>query len=271
MISFLYKHFGDNTVRSWVARFGNSMTAIAVRFLALGRRYVKEINKHCTDSRSDTFVDSKKALHAKIDAILQRQRKEYTSYAYFYGLPYQSLGILDVFGERPTEERFDHYGLRDIITKDDVVLDIGCNCGFMGIITAYRTGCRVEGIDINPYMIEIGQACAYYLHLSDLVSLRAMPFQTYTGDGRFSVVFSFATHWTDDENYRVDLVDHLAKIHSLMTPGGTLVFESHAADVGVPEFYAALERARHLFSWDGIHRQVDNGTRELYIMKSLPQ
>ena len=270
MLQFLLKHFKEQNVRSWVARFGSMMTGLAVLCLALGRRYVMQINKHCTDEQSDVFVPQKRDLHRKINSILARQRQDYASYMYFYGQPYQALGILDVFGERPSEERFDLYGLRDVISKDDTILDIGCNCGFMGIITAYRTGCSVEGIDINPYMIEIGQLCAEYLHLSDSVSLKVQRFQDYAYTKKFSVIFSFATHWTDDENYRVDLVEHLSKIHALLQPGGTLVFESHAADVGVPSFYASLERARHLFSWEGIHRRVDNNTRELYIMKNLP-
>ena len=270
MLRFLQKYFEEQKVRGWVARFGHIMTGLGVFCLVLARRYVLQINRHCTDERSDVFVPQKRILHQKVNAVLARQRRDYASYMYFYGQPYQSLGILDIFGERPSEERFDIYGLKDIVTKEDTILDIGCNCGFMGIITAYRTGCRVEGIDINPYMIEIGQLCADYLRLSDRVSLKAQRFQEYSGAGKFSVVFSFATHWTDDENYRVDLVEHLSKIHSFLQPGGTLVFESHAADVGVPEFYASLERVRHLFSWDGIHCNVDSDTRELYIMKRLP-
>jgi len=208
-------------------------------------------------------------LHKKIKSILKRQKKDYDKYAYFYGHPYQSLGILSIFGERPSEERFDSYGLADVVSKDDYVLDIGCNCGFMSVLTSYRTGARTYGIDINPYMIEIGQECASFLKIDNKVKLDAKRMQDFelSDDGeKFTVVYSFATHWTDDENYRVTIQEHLGKIHSLMAKGGTLVFETHCSDVGNPEFYKSMEEMRELFEWDGF-METDKGERELYYMK----
>ncbi len=144
-------------------------------------------------------------LHKKIRHELDLQRREYDSYSYFHGYPYQSLGILQVFGERGTEERFDAYDLANLIKRSDHVLDIGCNCGFMAIYAAFRTGCSADGIDINPYMIRVGQHCADYLQMSDRVKLIAQSFLDYKAERPYSVVLSFATHWTDDKNYRVRL------------------------------------------------------------------
>lgn len=255
--------------RAWAVRIAGFLNDLGIRLQHHSRRIVQTINLEFTDIQSDRFVHGQRQLHSEINAILSRQKREYPHLSYFCGYPYQSLGILNVFGERASEERFDAYGLRDLIGKDDVVLDIGCNCGFVGIVAAYRTGCRVTGIDINPHMIEIGRRCASYLHLDRSVDLRAVRLQDFVPDEPYSAVFSFATHWTDDGNYRVAIEEHLGRIHGMMRPGGVLVFETHCADVGVPGFYAALERVRHLFSWSGDPARTDKGTRELYIMRRI--
>ena len=253
--------------RGLAVGFGNRLNAIGVACMVAGRRIVAWLNETFTDAKSDRRILGLPALHAEIRRILERQRAQYPHRAYFEGHPYQSLATLGIFGERPTEERFDIYGLRDVLRPGDTILDIGCNCGFMALYAAYRTGCRATGIDINPFMIEIGQRCAEYLGLQDRLSLIAGRFQEFAPRERYSVVFSFATHWTDDGNYRVKLPEHLARIHGLLQPGGLLVFESHVVDVGNTEFYAALDSVKDRFEWNG-KGLTDNGHREVYLMRA---
>lgn len=239
-----------------------------ITMIVSARKLVRLTEMHTIDTTSDRFIIELPVLHKKIRHELDLQRREYDSYSYFHGYPYQSLGILQVFGERGTEERFDAYDLANLIKRSDHVLDIGCNCGFMAIYAAFRTGCSADGIDINPYMIRVGQHCADYLQMSDRVKLIAQSFLDYKAERPYSVVLSFATHWTDDKNYRVRLQDHFLRIHAMMEPGGLLIFESHSADVGNPEFYQALEEMRGHFSWDGC-RTMARGTRELYLMRQI--
>ncbi len=241
---------------------------MGVFFLVIARRLIRMTERHTIDETSDRFVMQLPQLHRKIRQELVRQRREYNSYTYFSGYPYQSLAILDVFGERGTEERFDAYGLAGLVQSSDYLLDIGCNCGFMALYSSFRTGCRADGIDINPYMINIGQHCTEFLRLQDQVRLFAQPFQNYNPDNTYTVVLSFATHWTDDCNYRVRLQDHLMRIHGMMVEGGLLVFETHSTDVGNPDFYAALDDVRAHFNWGDKHLMA-NGTRELYLMRSV--
>jgi SAM-dependent methyltransferase len=248
-------------VASWLHRLG-------IFLLVSARRLVRLTERHTIDTTSDRFVMELPELHRKIRQELAMQRREYDSYPYFHGYPYQALAILDVFGDRGTEERFDAYGLADMVRPEDRLLDIGCNCGFMALYTAFRTGCSAEGIDINPYMIRIGEHCTDFLRLQERVKLVAQPFQDYKPAQAYTVVLSFATHWTDDRNYRVRLQDHLKRIHGMMADGGLLVFESHSADVGNAEFYAAIEDMRTHFSWEG-RRLMAKGTRELYLMRRL--
>lgn len=253
--------------RAFIIKASSTLNRLGIRLMSMSRAPVRLINAHVTEFSSDRYIYDLPGLHAKIRDILSRQKKQYEHYSYFDGQPYQSLAMLGIFGERPSEERFVKYGLSEIIDRQDRILDIGCNCGFMAIVTAYRTGCNAVGIDINPYMIEIGNAVVRYLGLESKVDLRAGRFQDYTSDSKFSVVFSFATHWTDDGNYRVGLSEHFARIAALLNDSGVLVFETHSADVGQKKFYDALQEARSIFEFDGKAGVVENGTREFYVMR----
>jgi len=254
--------------RKKVTQVGSVSHRMGISFIIFSRRLVRFMNHHVTDSESDWFVYEQKTLHKKIKAVLKDQVEKYGSYSYFYGHPYQSLGILGVYGERSTEERFECYELRDIIKHDDRLLDIGCNCGFMAVYTAFRTGCRAHGIDINPYMTRIGELCADYLRLSDRVNLEAINIHDFKPDELYTVVFSFATHWTDDENYRVPLREHFERLAGYLDNGGLLVFESHANDVGDEEFYATIDSIGDIFSLQS-KKDTDQATRHLYLFRKV--
>ncbi len=252
--------------RAWCAGFGAWLNSVAYRLVHLSRACVRFMNHHVTHEESDWFVYGLADLHRDIDATLREQRREYGDYYYFYGQPYQALGILGVYGERSTEERFEAYELHDLVKREDHVLDIGCNCGFVALYTSFRTGCRADGVDINPYMIRIGNLCAEYLRLSDRVNLTAVRIQDFEPPTRYTVLFSFATHWTDDENYRVPLREHFERCAGYLQPSGLLVFETHAADVGNSEFYEAIETFTDLFLIES-KRDTDRGTRHLYLFR----
>lgn len=254
--------------RAWCSAIGEWLNSIGYKFVWLSRQCVRFMNHHVTHEESDWFVHGLPNLHKNIEHILRRQKAEYNDYYYFYGRPYQALGMLGVYGERSTEERFDAYRLSTLIDKKDKVLDIGCNCGFVALYTTFRTGCESVGIDINPYMIEIGQLCANYLKISNRVSLLAARIQDYPSPAQFTVVFSFATHWTDDENYRVPLRQHFERCAGYLAQGGRLIFETHAADVGNEAFYKALKTFGDLFEVED-QWNTDNGTRHLYVFRKV--
>lgn len=255
--------------RAICAQVGALLNRLAFQLAALSRGFVRFMNHHVTHEESDWFVHGLPMLHRQIEQVLQKQRKEYGEYYYFYGQPYQALGVLGVYGERSTEERFEAYGLRELIKPEDRVLDIGCNCGFIAVYTSYRTGCKADGIDINPYMIQIGKLCADYLRVSDRVKLSAVRIQDFAAQAQYSVLFSFATHWTDDHNYRVPLRAHFERCAAYLQPGGLLVFETHAADVGNTAFYEAIATFSDLFAIQS-KRDTDRGTRHLYLFRRNP-
>ncbi len=266
MIECLKKWQVDPKKRFFLARLGFYVYKIGNKLHQFSGHILRFLNESTTDDQTDWFQRERQSLHRHIQKILYRQKKEYENYAYFHGYPYQGLAIAGVYGERSTEERFETYQLKKFFGAQDTILDIGCNCGFVGIYTAFRLSCHVTGLDINPYMIEIGQQTARYLRILDNVHLMAQSFHDFKTETHYSGVFSFATHWTDDEKYRVPLEEHLKRIHSLLKKEGILIFESHCNDVGQESFYQSLEKAKEFFDVQFLTHS-DNKSREVYVMR----
>lgn len=252
--------------RALLAKVGFYLYRMGNVLQDLSGHLLRFLNASTTDENTDWFQRERITLHKNITSILKRQQNEYTCYAYFHGYPYQGLSIAGIYGERPTEERFETYKLATFFNSNDHILDIGCNCGFLGIYTAFRLNCTVTGLDINPYMIEIGQNTANHLKIAHKTHLFAQNFHDFQPNTHYSGVFSCATHWTDDENYRVALEDHFRKIHSFLKPNGLLIFESHCNDVGQKTFYDSLENAKEFFDIQFLTHS-DNNAREVYVMR----
>ena len=252
--------------RQYSVKFAYLLNKIGVYFQGLSRKIIQCMNSETSDQHSEWFLLNRSFLLKEIKKILQRQKTEYKHYSYFYDYPYQAFSTLGVFGERSTEERYKIYNLDQYLDSNSKILDLGCNCGFMGIYASYRKGCEVTGIDINPYAIEIGNLCAKYLGLSKKVTLQPCKVQDLDKTQRFNALFSFATHWTDDKNYRVQLSDHFKMIHDLLESGGLVFFESHCADVGDPKYYEAINNLKDIFEVLFI-ADTDANSRHYHIFK----
>ena len=101
------------------------LNELGVRLIVLSKRMMLKINSFAVDKHIVENQDRFLLLHKNIDSEIKKQRRFYSSYKYFAGYPYQQLSILNTFGDRNTEERFDNYGLSSLITHKDTVLDIG--------------------------------------------------------------------------------------------------------------------------------------------------
>lgn len=242
---------------------------LATNMLALSRelKYLAypELRPIGQSMAGDPFL----IMQQRVSAAVRGQREKYPNFTYAHGVPYQSLDIANVFGVRESEIRYQNYGLDKLLKSTDRILDIGASCGFISILAAYRTGCRADCVEHNRFMTEIGAAVADYLHVADKVKFVPERFQDWRADISYSVIFSFAAHWTDDEGLRPDFPKHMEKLHELLEAGGYVVFESHTADVGNPEFYGKMEAIRDLFDWSG-SKLLDYNRRELFILRRLP-
>lgn len=212
--------------------------------------------------------DSFLKLHANINKIIKEQNMRYDGYKYNYGLPYQSLSILNIFGSRETEVRYDEYNLDSILDADDVILDIGANCGFMVIYSIFKKGCQGDCLDWNPYMLEIGEEVAKFLGFEDKIKFYHDTFQDWSAPRKYSVALSLASHWTTDEGLRLTLRDHMEKIYDILEPDGYLVFESQKGEHHNPDFENNINNIQDIFHIES-YRVIEAWDRVIIILKKI--
>lgn len=207
-------------------------------------------------------------LLSEVHIALKAQRDAYPLYRYFNGYSYQSFELAGIFGNRATEARFEDYGLARHLKPGMHVLDIGANAGFMSIYAAYRYGCNAVCVEHNPHLLEIGRAVAAYLGVSERITLQQQRIQDAVfAPGSFEGIFSFAAHWTDDEGIRVQLDEHIAYLHLLLKPSGTLFFESHSNDVGDATFNQTILNIQQSLFTLVEKRVLENGSREFFVLQ----
>src|SRR5436189_2345445 len=115
---------------------------------------------------------------------------------------------------------------RIALTKDSRVLDVGCGIGGPARYLAHTYGCRVDGIDLTPELIETGRVLTKRCKLADHVALRVgnaleLPYSEQT----FDVVWC--------QNVAMNISDKaglLAGVHRVLKPGG--LFTSTEYSVG---------------------------------------
>ncbi len=102
-------------------------------------------------------------LHAKLKSHLNEQTEKYDSFIYAQKSGfYQGFDAIKIQGCRSTEKRFEQYNIEKYLSKTKTALDIGCNCGFFSIFISKFLK-KVDGIDINPYLIKIGEDAKFFL------------------------------------------------------------------------------------------------------------
>ena len=89
-------------------------------------------------------------------------------------------------------------------------------------------------MDVNPYLIEIGNALVEHFDLKNL-RFSTQGFEEYNADEPFDVVLSFANHSTYDGKTKHTLDEFFGKCHRLLCKGGRLMFESHPPELEPPD------------------------------------
>ena len=153
----------------------------------------------------------------------QQRRNWRQSYAADY--PYQGMERLGISGIKPTEERFQRYDIAEYLRPSDTLLDIGSNNGFWALALAPRVG-HVDGLEFNPYLVAIANIAKEYLAV-DNASFLPGDFVDFEANQSYDAVCSLANHCTIDGNLSMDFEQYIAKVFSLLKPGGILLFESH--------------------------------------------
>lgn len=149
---------------------------------------------------------------------------------------YQSLPILQILGQRPTDYRIDCYGIEHFITKKTSVLDIGCNVGFFDITIADKVR-NVYGIEYNKQLVRIAKIARVGLFIRN-VKFVCADFKKWCKSNRqtFDVILSFAVHrWIG-----MDVDKYCGVLYEMLNDGGTIIFESQNIDNDKSVFYEHL-------------------------------
>lgn len=171
------------------------------------------------------FVDpSLKSIQRAIFNQCYLQRRVWP-HPYVADYPYQGMERLGVSGAKPSEERLSRYAIAEHLGATDRVLDIGCNNGLWALTLATKVG-HVDGIEYNPYLVAIGNLAKEHLEI-DNASFLTADFVDFDAPQAYDAVFSLANHCTIDGNLTMDFEQYIAKVFSLLKPGGFLFFESH--------------------------------------------
>jgi ubiquinone/menaquinone biosynthesis C-methylase UbiE len=146
---------------------------------------------------------------------------------------YAADAIKDMPGYERTLER-----TRQLLRKDDSVLEIGCGTGTTALRLAPDVG-RILGTDISREMIAIAneksvaQGCAN----AEFMAVRAE--QAVAGDGPFDAVLAFNLfHLVSD---RAAMLDH---VHRLLKPGGLLISKTPCLSEMSPLVHFAVPAMR---------------------------
>lgn len=145
--------------------------------------------------------------------------------AYCAGTAYQGSRRFSIGGGKPNEVRMQQYEIDSLLNSTQSVLDIGSNMGFMSLYFAERCK-RVDALEYNPYLCQIGQLAANTLSI-DNVSFLCGDFFVFRPAHTYDIVLSFASHATIDKRMLISFEDYIRKIYALLNPGGYLLFESH--------------------------------------------
>lgn len=103
---------------------------------------------------------------------------------------YQSFPKLGLRGQRPTQERIESYGLRDVLKKHMDVLDIGCNCGFFDLQIADMVQ-SVTGLEINHDLICLALETRDYFNIENCKFFEE-DFKQWRAKRTYDMVFAFA-------------------------------------------------------------------------------
>lgn len=205
--------------------------------------------------------------------MVRKQSSEIDGYAARFGKPlFSSLWVKAWGGQYPVEvQPFSSCTrklLEDLVGQvacgpDDLVVDLGCGAGGVGLWLARRLGCRVVGVDRSRPGIEIAARRATEWGLDRSARFRVGQFdETGLDDQSVDAVVSI-----DALPFAVDVDAALGEIHRILRPGGRLVFTAREARPGserAEKLGPAWSRVLDANGFSPVHVQRRNGISALW-------
>jgi SAM-dependent methyltransferase len=156
---------------------------------------------------------------------LIKNNKNTDLYDYGEGYFYQSLNRINLSGLRDTRYRVDILNLKEI-TKNKIILDIGCNSGFV-LHEMQNNFNKAVGIDYNKQLIDVADAVKEYFKIDNMEFICDDFLKCENlNNKKFDIIFSLANHSTYDNGIN-DTKSYFLKVFDLLEKNGILIFESH--------------------------------------------
>jgi len=184
------------------------------------------------------YMDNKnlKDLHSKLQFHLEDQSKNYDGFIYAQKNGYyQGFEEIQIDGCRPTEKRFERYGIESYLSKDKKALDIGSNCGFFTLFVSKYVS-NIDGVELNSYLVDIGDEVKNYLQIRNLEFFKSS-FEEFNKNETYDVIFSLANDETIDGNTKFTFKEYIEKIIKLIKNNGYLMFETVSTDTYEPRIF----------------------------------
>ena len=168
--------------------------------------------------------------------ILQTHARETQQFG--RGDLYQGHDDWGLPGQRPTLLRIDTYGLKEWLSPQSSVLDIGCNIGMFGNALSEYFG-NYLGFDNNPVLIEIAQDIAGSKGIGNC-RFESWTFDTFLQQNHhatYDVVLSFAVHvWIGRP-----MQEYAACLWQLTAPQGVVIIESNNLATNNKNFFTDMQ------------------------------
>lgn len=196
---------------------------------------ISEDNLLCaSEGDNSTLTECELACRAKLLELYSKNCQAFGDNRF-----YQSFPRLQIKGERPTDVRLEKYGLKEYLSKEVDVLDIGANDGFIDMEISSKVR-SVLGIEYNEKLVEIACTAREILKL-DNVNFICDDYNHWKigNQNKYDIIFSFAIHiWigTSPKEYAND-------IFQLLNDNGIFFFESQTLenDVKYIDYCCAFE------------------------------
>lgn len=208
------------------------------------------------------FINLQKEVQGKLLAIRYKEENKIFGNECFY----QSLEKYKIQGKRNTEHRVEIYGLKEILTKDMSVMDIGCNCGFFDLTIAPMVK-SVLGLEYDGDYLTYAEEYRELLGIEN-VSFVCGDFKQFHTDKKVNMIFSFAVHkWIG-----MPLREYFSKLHEMLENYGQILFETHGIhsyDKGIEEKIGGYIEGLFTIEKEGMANDGWKGDRKFYILKKV--
>lgn len=170
--------------------------------------------------------------------MVRKQPLEIDGYAARFGKPLFSSLWVKAWGDQYpvdvqpfsscTRKLLEELAEQVACEPSDLIVDLGCGAGGVGLWLASRLGCRIIGVDCSHPGVEIAARRATERGLDRVARFQVGQFEaTGLGDQSANAVVS-----VDALPFAVDVDAALAEIHRILRPGGRLVFTTREVRPG---------------------------------------